>query len=426
MMRGDEHFEGRGAKSGMSMLDFWQFQFSNVYTMQEHIAEFLVSKALGIEEPINRNGWSLFDILYKNLRIEVKQTSYYYPWQKVDGDGKNKINNRRTFDISPAYSVYKDRTSELKRQSDIYVFCVNTGTTRESADPLNLDNWDFYVVPTAKINKICQPLQKTISLSKVQKLAWPTSFDGLEWGVESAAREGKMITCKAPIAKISRHRIDVDGKGVCTLVSFYGCPLDCAYCLNPHLKKVSADTRLMTPEELYDEVKQDDIYFQSTGGGITFSGGEPLLYDEFIEAFARLCKRRWKIRVETSLSVTKKNLMYLLNTWVDEWIVDIKVLNANKYAAYTNSDAYGIMIENLKVLSFYQEKTLIRVPDIEYPLTDEESISKSIRKLKRMGFRRFDKFSYVVDPELRKKMFNSFAVFIPICGITDGSEYRKS
>ena len=63
---------------GMTMLDFWKYQYSNIYDMQEYIAEFIVGKALEIDEPMNRDGWTLWDIDYQGKRIEVKQTSYYH------------------------------------------------------------------------------------------------------------------------------------------------------------------------------------------------------------------------------------------------------------------------------------------------------------------------------------------------------------
>ena len=89
---------------------------------------------------------------------------------------------------------------------------------------------------------------------------------------------------KAPIFAISRLRMGTDGKGVTTLVTFMGCPLKCRYCLNPKChkpiyedsgKQLCKGVMMLTPRELYDLVKIDNIYFQTTGGGICFGGGEP-------------------------------------------------------------------------------------------------------------------------------------------------------
>lgn len=85
-----------------------------------------------------------------------------------------------------------------------------------------------------------------------------------------------MSGTKAPVFAVSRHRLGTDGAGVTTLVGFRGCPLGCRYCLNPECVSDGVKTLYLTPEELYNRVKQDRLYFLATGGGVTFGGGEPL------------------------------------------------------------------------------------------------------------------------------------------------------
>ena len=83
---------------------------------------------------------------------------------------------------------------------------------------------------------------------------------------------------KAPIIGIERHRLTTDGQGVTTLVAFHGCPLHCRYCLNPQCLVPEGVKRRISTKQLLDEVAVDDLYFQATGGGICFGGGEPLLH----------------------------------------------------------------------------------------------------------------------------------------------------
>ncbi len=180
---GETCFEMNGKSIGINMLDFWMYQFSNIYDMQEYLAEFIVGKALGITEPINRDGWTLWDIDYKGKRIEIKETGYYHSWQEKIRYGK--ISQQRTFGIQPAYTQYKDSNSEHKRQNDIYVFCLNIGENERDSYPLDMNNWEFYVVPTNVINKHCTPAQKTISLGKVRKLSQVTKYDNLKNVIDS-------------------------------------------------------------------------------------------------------------------------------------------------------------------------------------------------------------------------------------------------
>ena len=139
------------------------------------------------------------------------------------------------------------------------------------------------------------------------------------------------------IIGISRHRFLVDGDGVTTLVAFHGCPLHCKYCLNPQCNTTDGVKGILSPRQLYDKVKIDDIYFLVTGGGIMFGGGEPLLRSEFIKEFRKICSDKWKIYVETSLNVDKSAIEPLLEI-IDYWVVDIKDWNNDIYCAYTGKD----------------------------------------------------------------------------------------
>ena len=68
---------------------------------------------------------------------------------------------------------------ELQRQADIYVFCVLAHKEPETLDPLNLDQWEFYILPTSVLNEKCST-QKTIGLARLLTLG-PTAvkYDGI-------------------------------------------------------------------------------------------------------------------------------------------------------------------------------------------------------------------------------------------------------
>ena len=167
-MNGNENFTINGKFAGFTMLDFWCFQYSNIYNLQEYLAEFIVAKALGKDDAHNLDSWTLFDILYREKRIEVKTTSYYHPWNE-----NSKISKQRTFGITKANSNYEneDEENRYERQNDIYVFCLNTGMDKESSYPLNLNNWEFYIVPTVFINEHCGD-NKTISLGRIKRFGF--------------------------------------------------------------------------------------------------------------------------------------------------------------------------------------------------------------------------------------------------------------
>ncbi len=172
---GNECFSINGKDTDMTILEYWRWHYSEIFDLQDTIAEYIVAKALGLTQAHNVGQWTLFDILYRNMRIEIKETSYYHAWQSDD----ERKSQQRTFSITKAYTEYKDEKSEYKRQNDIYVFCLNTGETRKDSNPLVLEHWEFYIVPTHVIDKECGE-RKSISLKKVRKLSTAVGYSNIK------------------------------------------------------------------------------------------------------------------------------------------------------------------------------------------------------------------------------------------------------
>lgn len=200
---------------------------------------------------------------------------------------------------------------------------------------------------------------------------------------------------KAPIITFSRHRILSDGQGVTTLVIFHGCPLRCRWCINPYSHAQDTKRTDMTPQELYERVKVDELYFLATGGGVTFGGGEPLLYPKFIKEFKEICPDNWRISVETSLSVHWKNVEMIAQI-VDMFYIDCKDTNPSIYREYTGKDNQQ-MIENVRNLLTLipSERIVLRLPLIPMYNTEADR-AKNRMFFEEMGIRQFDEFTYVV------------------------------
>lgn len=210
------------------------------------------------------------------------------------------------------------------------------------------------------------------------------------------------VFSSVPIIGIRRHRLLTDGNGVTTLVAFHGCPLSCKYCINPQCHESEGIVHFINPKQLYEHVKIDDIYFQSTGGGIVFGGGEPLIYADFINHFYEICYNDgWKLSVETSLNVKQNYLLDVISV-IDEFIVDIKDMDSLTYKNYTGIENENV-VKNLKLLKDYgmEEKVIIRIPLIP-GYNDANSQNASIAMLKEMGFSRFDQFCYTISKEYVK------------------------
>lgn len=197
----------------------------------------------------------------------------------------------------------------------------------------------------------------------------------------------------APLIGISRHRLTTDGEGVTTLVAFHGCPLRCKYCLNPQSLHSEGIWKHYDCMQLYEEVRQDELYFLATHGGITFGGGEPCLQSDFIYEFRQLCGQEWQLSVESSLNVPQENIEKLLPV-INYYIIDIKDINNDIYQQYTGKKNEKVL-NNLHYLIEHgkNEQIIVRTPII--PVYNSESdVDNSIRLLKEMGITQFDRFTY--------------------------------
>lgn len=197
----------------------------------------------------------------------------------------------------------------------------------------------------------------------------------------------------APIITHSRLRMATDGEGVTTLVCFHGCPLRCKYCLNPFSFAPDTKRETLTPRELYDRVKLDALYFLATGGGVTFGGGEPLLYPAFLREFREICGGEWHLCAETSLNVPVSHVETAASC-IDHFYVDCKDTNPAIYRSYTGKDNGG-MLQNLALLLSLvgKDRVTVRVPLIPEFNTEEDR--EATRKLLTdMGVEKMDFFTY--------------------------------
>lgn len=158
---------------------------------------------------------------------------------------------------------------------------------------------------------------------------------------------------------------------------------------------------MFTPVNLLNAVFPDDLYFQATGGGITFGGGEPLLRSRFIRVFCEMAPDDWRITIETSLNADLVQLQEVA-PFVSEYYVDVKDMNPDIYRRYALRD-------NQRVLSCLrwlageglQDKVVVRLPLIPDFNTDADR-GQSRQQLQALGFTRFGLFTYIRDVEAHK------------------------
>ena len=191
VMRGDEPFTIGSEPIPTTVKDFWAWSMSRLLAdgPRGDLAEFIVNTALGIDTTDAKHGWGECDILYGGYRIEVKCSSLLQAWDRDTPP-------RPVFSISKTVNCdIKETESGLRyigrdnlppqRRSEIYIFCLFAHTERSSADPLNLSQWQFYVVPTALINERCGN-RRSISFPGITNLGVTScTFNGIKPKVDS-------------------------------------------------------------------------------------------------------------------------------------------------------------------------------------------------------------------------------------------------
>ncbi len=128
----------------------------------------------------------------------------------------------------------------------------------------------------------------------------------------------------------------VDGPGIRVVVFMQGCALRCKYCHNPDMWDKEGG-KLYSPEELLKKLQRFETYFKASGGGVTFSGGEPLLQPEFLEETLKRCKKAGIHTCIDTAGVGLGNYEGILK-YTDLVLYDVKHYTEDGYRAVTGRD----------------------------------------------------------------------------------------
>ena len=182
---GDESFEFNGSALTLSLLSFWQWSSSDIVgnAMRGILAEYIVASSVGMNSGI-RTEWDAFDIeTPEGIKVEVKSGAYVQSWNQ-------RKHSTIQFSIRPTQgwdSESNERASEVRRQADVYVFCLLKHKDQSSINPLNLDQWVFYVLSTNALNQSVG-VQKSISLNSLESLnPFQVSYGELYASIKAAA-----------------------------------------------------------------------------------------------------------------------------------------------------------------------------------------------------------------------------------------------
>lgn len=223
---------------------------------------------------------------------------------------------------------------------------------------------------------------------------------------------------KGIVFDIKRYALH-DGPGIRTTVFLKGCPLSCWWCHNPEgileipeeVIKYRGEEKIgteiigqeMSVEKLMKEIEKEVIFYDESSGGVTFSGGEPLMQFEFLKAMLNACQQNnIHTAVDTSGYAPFDQIEAIIPD-VDLFLFDLKVMDNKLHQKYTGTDNI-LIIENLKKLDKKDIKTVIRFPVIPGITDTKKNINqikiflqnlKNIHEIDLLPYHRFAEKKYL-------------------------------
>ena len=177
-LEGNEPFRLGDEPQLHTIHDFWSWSVSDLVSnaTRGRLAEYIVAKACSIDTTCPRDEWAPVDLVSPDgISIEVKSAAYIQSWYQKQYS-KISFDVRKTLKWNPDTN---QMANEPCRAADVYVFALLAHKDQSTIDPLNLDQWDFYVLPTCVLDARKRS-QHSITLPSLVKLdAGPYSFTEL-------------------------------------------------------------------------------------------------------------------------------------------------------------------------------------------------------------------------------------------------------
>jgi pyruvate formate lyase activating enzyme len=236
-----------------------------------------------------------------------------------------------------------------------------------------------------------------------------------------------------------------DGKGIRSVVFFKGCPLRCLWCHNPESWSYGQETflrpekclhcgncstgcpsgametvgRYYDPENLAAKLIRDNSFYNVSGGGVTYSGGEPLSHPEYIARLSRILKKREiHITIETSGEFHYEPFEKEILPYTDCVLFDLKIIDPQRHKEWTGKTNHTIL-ENLDRLSRTSVDLAVSVPFIPGFTTDERNWKAIARLVRKYDIKEIHpRFYHTGGREKWEKLGRIPPAQMPLCSMT--------
>ncbi len=174
---GQEQFHYKGTPLQMTLFDFWRWSVSDIMSNATRgiLAEFIVASATLINLKTIREEWGAFDLETPDgIKLEIKSSAYLQTWHQ-ENLSKISFGIRETYGWNSSTNKYG---TQAQRHADVYVFCLLHHGDKQTVDPLNMNQWCFYVLPTVQINNYTRS-KHSITLKSLETLTSQVTYENL-------------------------------------------------------------------------------------------------------------------------------------------------------------------------------------------------------------------------------------------------------
>jgi len=203
---------------------------------------------------------------------------------------------------------------------------------------------------------------------------WCHNPEGIGKDPQVVYRKAKCIGCRACIEACPEHALSLKPDGIVTDVRrCKNCGACVEACPSGAREQVG---KIETVQSVLDIIKKDVPFYDSSGGGVTFSGGEPLMQVEFLLDLLKKCGREEIHRAVDTAGFADTETLMRVARHTDLFLFDLKFMNPEKHRLYTGVSNEQIL-KNLESLALHGSEIIVRIPLIPGINDDDDNIEST-------------------------------------------------
>lgn len=206
--------------------------------------------------------------------------------------------------------------------------------------------------------------------------AWCHNPESISATPERMYAQSKCIQCGTCVMTCPEKAISLIPDGIITDAG--RCKL-CGHCANVcPTKAIEMSGEQLSLTQILGEIEKERLFFDKSGGGVTFSGGEPLQQHQILIQLLDECKKRGIHTVVDTAGLAKTAILLEVAKRTDLFLFDLKIMNSEKHRKWTGVPNENIL-KNLRILAETDAKIIIRIPLIGGINDDEENLTKTAK-----------------------------------------------